>query len=155
MSARSLVWRERESKLERAAEEICSSRHPFFVAALRDGGLHVRNDLFFINGVVDGTSAARFLTITFRISPVKYRVYFLVVCLFFPRARIDFQKKLDEKHKKQTSCPYIRKNSQTQPMSMARRPPKSTTDRTEKVPQPDVTREKNVTRVRGLKRTNC
>ena len=23
----------------------------------------------------------------------------------FPRSRIDFQKKLDEKHKKQTSCP--------------------------------------------------
>ena len=62
----------------------------------------VRNKLFFVNGVVDGTSGERFLTITFRISSVKYmyRVYFLVVCLFFPRSRIDFQKKLDEKHKK-------------------------------------------------------
>ena len=67
----------------------------------------VRNELFFINGVVDGTSGERFLTITFRISPVKYRVYFLVVCLFFPRSRIDFQKNLDEKHKKQTACPYV------------------------------------------------
>ena len=66
----------------------------------------VRNELFFINGAVDGTSGERFLTITFRISSVKYCVYFLVVCLFFPRSRIDFQKKLDEKHKKQTSCPY-------------------------------------------------
>ena len=56
--------------------------------------------LFFVNGVVGGTSGERFLTITFRISSVKYRVYFLVVCLFFPRSRIDFQKKLDEKHKK-------------------------------------------------------
>ena len=37
-------------------------------------------------------------------------------------------------------------NSQAQPMSTARRPPKSTT---EKVPRLDVTR------VRGLKRTNC
>ena len=60
----------------------------------------VRNKLFFVNGVVDGTSGERFLTITFRIFSVKYRVYFLVVCLFFPRSRIDFQKKLDEKHKK-------------------------------------------------------
>ena len=40
VSERSLVWRERESKLEKAAEEICSSGHPsFFLAALRDGGL--------------------------------------------------------------------------------------------------------------------
>ena len=52
----------------------------------------VRNELFFINGVVDGTSGEQVLTITFRISPVKYRVYFLVVCLFFPRSRIDSQK---------------------------------------------------------------
>ena len=42
--ARSLPWpwRERESKLENAAEEICSSGRPLFVcffAALRDGGL--------------------------------------------------------------------------------------------------------------------
>ena len=37
---------------------------------------------------------------------MKYRVYFLVVCLFFPRARIDFQKKLDEKHKKNV-MPYV------------------------------------------------
>ena len=68
----------------------------------------VRNELFFINGAVDGTSGERFLTIAFRISSVKYCVYFLVVCLFFPRSRIEFQKKLDEKHKKQTSCPYDR-----------------------------------------------
>ena len=67
----------------------------------------VRNELFLINCVVDGTSGERFLTITFRISLVKYRVYFLVVCLFFPRSRIDFQKKLDEKHKKNTSCPKV------------------------------------------------
>ena len=53
----------------------------------------VRNELFFIYGVVDGTSGECFLTITFRISSVKYRVCFLVVYLFFPRSRIDFQKK--------------------------------------------------------------
>ena len=40
-------------------------------------------------------------------------------------------------------------NSQAQPISTARRRPKSTTDRTEKVPRPDVAR------VRYLKRTNC
>ena len=39
-----------------------------------------------------GTSGECFLTITFSISSVKYRVYFLVVYLFFPRYRIDFQK---------------------------------------------------------------
>ena len=65
----------------------------------------VKNELFFINGAVDGTSGERFLTITFRISSVKYHVYFLVVCLFFPHSRVDFQKKLDEKQKKNTSCP--------------------------------------------------
>ena len=54
----------------------------------------VRNKLFLVNGVVDGTSGERFLTITFRISSVKYRVSFLVVCLFFPRSRIDFQKNI-------------------------------------------------------------
>ena len=52
----------------------------------------VRNELFFINGAVDGTSGERFLTITFRISSVKYCVYFLVVYLFFPHSRIDFKK---------------------------------------------------------------
>ena len=55
----------------------------FFFAALRDGGL-LEMSCFFINGVVDSTSGERFLTITFRISPVKYHVYLLVVC-FFPR----------------------------------------------------------------------
>ena len=99
VSARSLVWRERESQLEKAAEEICSSGLPlFFRCTARRWP--VRNKLFFVNGVVDGTSGERFLTITFRISSVKYRVYFLVVCLFFPRSRIDFPQKLDEKQKK-------------------------------------------------------
>ena len=65
----------------------------------------VKNELFFINSVIDGTSGERFLTITFRISSVKYRVYFLVVCLFFPHSRVDFQKKLDEKHKKTNVMP--------------------------------------------------
>ena len=65
----------------------------------------VRNDLFFINGVVDGASGERFLTITFRVSSVKYRVYFFGGLFVFPHSRNDFQKKLDEKHKKQTSCP--------------------------------------------------
>ena len=54
---------------------------------------------------ISRTSGERFLTITFRISSVKYRVYFLVVCLFVPRSRIDFQKKLDEKHKKTNVMP--------------------------------------------------
>ena len=34
VSARSLVWRERESQLEKAAEEICSSGLPLFVFSL-------------------------------------------------------------------------------------------------------------------------
>ena len=83
----------------------------FFIAALQDGGLLEINELFFINGVVDGASGERFLTITFCFSSVKYRVYFLVVCIFFARSRIDFQKNLDEKHKKQTSCPYSKRRS--------------------------------------------
>ena len=101
--------RERESNLEKAAKEICSSGRPLFVCFRCTAIARrwpVRNELFFIHGAVDGTSGERFLTITFRISSVKYCVYILVVCLFFPRSRIDFQKKLDEKHKKQTSCPY-------------------------------------------------
>ena len=102
--------RERESNLEKAAKEICSIGRPlFFFFRCTARRWPVINELFFrvINGAVDGTSGERFLTITFRISSVKCCVYFLVVCLFFPRSRIDFQKKLDEKHKKQTSCPYI------------------------------------------------
>ena len=88
--------RERESNLEKAAEEICSYGRLLFVcffAALQDGGL-LEISCFFINGVVDGTSGECFLTITFRISSVKYRVYFLVVYLFIPCSRIDSQKKI-------------------------------------------------------------
>ena len=80
--------RERKSNLEKVANEICSSGHPlllFFRCTARRWP--VKNELFFINGAVDGTSGERFLTITFRISSVKYCVYFLVVCLFFPRSR--------------------------------------------------------------------
>ena len=108
VSARSLPRSgERESNLEKAAKEIRSSGRPLFCFVFRFTARRwpVRNELFFINGAVNGTSGERFLTITFCISSVKYCVYFLVVCLFFPRSRIDFQKKLDEKHKKQTSCP--------------------------------------------------
>ena len=64
--------RERKSNLEKAAKEICSSGHPlllFFRCTARRWP--VRNELFFINGAVDGTSGERFLTITFRISSVK------------------------------------------------------------------------------------
>ena len=103
--------RERESNLEKAAKEICSSGRPFtiynFFFRCTARRWPVKNELFFINGAVDGTSGERFLTITFRISSVKHCVYFLVVSLFFPRSRIDFQKILDEKHKKQTSCPRV------------------------------------------------
>ena len=106
VSAHSLVWRERgransKKRQKRSAQVdvLCL----FFRCTARRWP--VKNELFFINGVVDGTSGERFLTITFRISSVKYRVYFLVVCLFFPHSRVDFRKKLDEKHKKQTSCP--------------------------------------------------
>ena len=96
VSARSLVWREREreSKLEKAAEEICSSGRPLFVFfRCTARWWPVKNELFFINGV-DGTSGELFLTITFRVSSVKSRFYFLVVCLFFPHSRVDFQKKI-------------------------------------------------------------
>ena len=34
-------------------------------------------------------------------------IFWWFVC-FFLRSRIDFQKKLDEKHKKQTSCPKVK-----------------------------------------------
>ena len=77
----------------------------FFFAPLQDVGLLETSCFSSMVSSISGTSSERFLTITFRISSVKYGVYFLVVCLFFPRSRIDFQKKLDEKHKKQTSCP--------------------------------------------------
>ena len=84
-----------------------SSGHPlllFFFAALQDGGLL---EMSCLSSMVPSMVplGERFLTITFRIWSVKYCVYFLVVCLLFPRSRIDFQKKLDEKLKKQTSCP--------------------------------------------------
>ena len=108
MRARHGLERERESNLEKAAKEsaqvdvLCLFFCFFFRCTARRRP--VRNELFFIHGAVDGTSGERFLTITFRISSVKYCVYFLVVYLFFPRSRIDFQKKMDEKHKKQTSC---------------------------------------------------
>ena len=73
----------------------------------------VRNELFFIHGAVDGTSGERFLTITFRISSVKYCVYFLVVCLFFPRSRIDFQKKWTRNIKNKRHA--LRKNLMKEP----------------------------------------
>ena len=59
VSARSLcTCLEREGE-QTPTEKICSSGHLwFFSAALRDGP--VRNELFFINGVVDGTSGERF-----------------------------------------------------------------------------------------------
>ena len=87
---------ERESNLEKAAKEICSSGRPLFFVFFRCTARRwpVRNELFFIIGAVNGTFGERFLTITFCISSVKYCVYFLVVCLFFPRSRIDFQKKI-------------------------------------------------------------
>ena len=84
--------RERESNLEKAAEEICSSGRPLFSFRCTARRWPVTNELFFINGVVDGTSGECFLTITFRISSVKYRVYFLVVYLFFPRSALIFKK---------------------------------------------------------------
>ena len=110
VSACSLVWREREGEQTRKSgrrDVLKWTSFVCFFAALQDVGLLKNiNELFFINGVVDGTSGERFLIdITFRISSVKYRVYYLVFCLFFPHSRVDFQKKVDEKHKKQTSCP--------------------------------------------------
>ena len=111
LSARSLPRsgeRERKSNVEKAAEEICSSGRPLFVcffAPLQDVGLLETSCFSSMVSSISGTSSERFLTITFRISSVKYGVYFLVVCLFFLRSRIDFQKRLDEKHKKQPSCP--------------------------------------------------
>ena len=84
--------REREREREREGEQSRKSGKRdllkwtsfVFFAALQDGGLLEMSCLFFfINGVVDGTSGECFLTITFRISSVKYHVYLLVVYLFF------------------------------------------------------------------------
>ena len=79
-----------------------------FFAALQDVGLLEMSCFSSMVSSISGTSSERFLTITFRISSVKYRVYFLVICLFFPRSRIDFQKKLHEKHKKINVMPLGR-----------------------------------------------
>ena len=89
MSSRSLPRsgeRERKSNLEEAEEEICSSGRPLFVcffAALQDVGLLEMSCFSSMVSSISGTSGESFLTITFRISSVKYRVYFLVICLFF------------------------------------------------------------------------
>ena len=85
VSACSLVWREREGEQTRKSGRRDLLKWTSFVCFFRCTARPwpVKNELFFINGVVDGTSGERFLTITFRISSVKYRVYFLVVCLFF------------------------------------------------------------------------
>ena len=107
VSARSLVWRERESKLEKAAGEICSSGRPLFVFSLyyKDGGqletscFHQWCRRWFLWRTLLDHHISHFLC--------------EVPCLFFGglfvflRSRIDFQKKLDEKHKKETSCPYM------------------------------------------------
>ena len=115
VSACSLVWREGEQTRKSSRRGLLKWTFfvfvffSFFFAALRDSGLLEMSCFSSMHGVVDGTSGERFLTITpgtFRISPVKYRDYFLVVFfLFFPRSRIGFPKKLDEKHEKPTSCP--------------------------------------------------
>ena len=101
--------REREREKERERERAISKKRQkrsaqvdvlcLFVcfAALQDGGLSEMSSFTSMVSSISGTSGERFLTITFRISSVKYRVYILVVCLFFPCSRIDFQIKLDEK----------------------------------------------------------
>ena len=92
-------------KGQKRSAQVTSFVCLFFFAAVEDVSLLEMSCFSSMVSSISGTSGERFLTITFWISSVKYRVYFLVVCLFFPRSRIDFQKKLDEKHKKKTSCP--------------------------------------------------
>ena len=86
------VWREGEqSRKSGKRDQVDILCRCFFRCTAR--WWPVRNELFFINGAVDGTSGERFLTIAFRISSVKYCVYFLVVCLFFSALPHWFSKK--------------------------------------------------------------
>ena len=81
VSARSLVWRERKSNLEKAAEEFCSSGRPLGFFSLHCET--VRNELFFHQWCRWYRYGERFLTITCRISFVECRAYFwCFVCSF-------------------------------------------------------------------------
>ena len=68
----------------------------FFFAALQDGGLLEMSCFSFM--VPSMTPLANASWPSHFAFPLWSTVYFLVVCLFFPRSHIDFQKKLDEKH---------------------------------------------------------
>ena len=105
VSSRSLVWRERESILEKAVEAICSSGQPFsfYFAALRDGGL-LEMSCFSskVSSMLPLASASWPLHFAFRLWSTVF-IFWRFVC-FSVLPHWFFKKKLDEKRKKQTSC---------------------------------------------------
>ena len=106
VSERVLVWRERESKLEKAAEEICSSGHPsFFLAALRDGGL-LEMSCFssMVSSMVPLANASWPSHFAFPLWSTVF-IFWWFVCFFRAPALI-FKNKWTRNIKKQTSCPY-------------------------------------------------
>ena len=119
------VWRERGRAISKKRQKRSAQVDVlclYFFAALQAVGLLEMSSFLSMVSSISGTSSERFLTITFRISSVKYRVYFLVF-VFFRAPALIFKKNWTRNIKKQTSCPNQENDpwGSIQPHTLAKR----------------------------------